>query len=88
MLVTEYLLKIPGLKILRVYGKRVEENEFPIPNSLKPRRKTQSKSELVSSEEIRSVALHHVIRKKSPGNTFAAELRNFELKFEIGRAHV
>ncbi|XP_022797854.1 uncharacterized protein LOC111336086, partial [Stylophora pistillata] len=61
--VTELLLKIPDLKVLRVYSDQVEQKEFPIPNKLKPARTTRSDDEMkISSDQIRSVSLHHVIR--------------------------
>ncbi|XP_044184435.1 uncharacterized protein LOC114957638 isoform X2 [Acropora millepora] len=61
--VTEYLMKIPSLKILRVYSDQVEQKEFPVPNTLKPARATRSDADLrITSEKVKSVSLHHVIR--------------------------
>ena len=70
-------MKIPFLKILRVYSDQIEQKEFPIPNKLKPARITRSEDELkMSSEKIRSVSLHHLIR--SGVCPYAEELRKFE----------
>lgn len=56
-------MKIPSLKILRVYSDQVEQNEFPIPNTLKPARASRSDADLkITSEKVKSVSLHHVIR--------------------------
>ena len=82
MSLPEYLLRIPGLKILRIYGDTVEQSEFPIPNKLQPGRKTRTKAELAVSPNLREIALHHVIRKKAPGNSFASKLQKFEERFE------
>lgn len=80
--VTELLLKIPDLKVLRVYSDQVEQKEFPIPNKLKPARTTRSDDEMkISSDQIRSVSLHHVIR--DPKCPYSEELR----KYEEGFAH-
>ena len=80
-LFTEYLLKIPNLKVLRVYSDQIEQKEFPVPNKLKPPRATRSEDELkISSEKIRCVSLHHVIR--GPECPFSQELRQFEEGFE------
>ena len=56
-------MKISNLKILRVYSGLVEQKEFPIPNTLKPARATRSDADLkITSEKVKSVSLHHVIR--------------------------
>ena len=73
-------MKIPSLKVLRVYSDQVEQKEFPIPNKLKPARITKSDDELkISSEKIRSVSLHHVIRR--PDCPYEQKLRQFEEGF-------
>ena len=73
-------MKIPFLKILRVYSDQIEQKEFPIPNKLKLARITRSEDELkMSSDMIRSVSLHHLIR--SCVCPYAKELRNFEESF-------
>ena len=84
-LFAEYLLKIPNLKVLRVYSDQIEQKEFPVPNKLKPPRPTRSEDELkISSEKIRCVSLHHVIRGlECP---FSQELRQFEEGFEQNKA--
>ena len=81
----EYLLKIPNLKILRVYSDQIEQKEFPVPNKLKPPRATRSADELkISSEKIRCVSLHHVIR--GPECPFSEDLRQYEEGFEQSKA--
>ncbi|XP_068761003.1 3'-5' exoribonuclease HELZ2-like isoform X3 [Montipora capricornis] len=81
--ITEYLMKIPSLKILRVYSEQVEQKEFPIPNTLKPARTTRSDDELKISGQVRSVSLHHVIR--SSRCPFGQDLRQFEEEFNAQR---
>ena len=78
-------MKIPNLKIIRVYSDQIEQKEFPVPNKLKPPRATRSEDELkISSEKIRCVSLHHVIR--GPECPFSQQLRRFEEEFEQSKA--
>ena len=71
---------MPDLKVLRVYSDQIEQKEFPIPNKLKPARTTRSDDELkISSDQIRSVSLHHVIR--GPECPHSEELRKYEEGF-------
>ena len=88
-------MKIPSLKILRVYSDQVEQKEFPIPNTLKPARATRSDAELkITNEKLKSVSLHHVIR--TPPCPYAKALRECEDEFaekektgqKIGKAEV
>ena len=73
-------MKIPIIKILRVYSDQVEQKEFPIPNTLKPARATRSDAELkITNEKLKSVSLHHVIRT-SPC-PYAKALRECEDEF-------
>ena len=55
----------------------VEQEEFPIPNQVKPPRPFASQEELRVPEILRTVALHHVIRdqKTSP---YAKQLKRYE----------
>ena len=77
-------MKIPSLKILRVYSDQVEQKEFPIPNTLKPARATRSDADLkITSEKVKSVSLHHVIRN-SPC-PYAQDLRECEERFSGAR---
>ena len=77
-------MKIPSLKILRVYSDQVEQKEFPIPNTLKPARATRSDADLkVTSEKVKSVSLHHVIR--SSVCPYAQDLREYEQGFAEAR---
>ena len=78
-------MKIPSLKILRVYSDQIEQKEFPIPNKLKPARITRSEDELkMSSEKIRSVSLHQLIR--SGVCPYAEELWKLEEGFAEDKA--
>ena len=77
-------MKIPRLKILRVYSDLVEQKEFPIPNALKPARATRSEADLkITSEKVKSVSLHHVIR--SSVCPHAQDLRECEEGFAEAR---
>lgn len=78
-------MRIPKLKILRVYSDQIEQREFPVPNKLKPPRTSRSDEELkISSDKIRRVSLHHVIR--GPECPFSQELRQYEEGFEQSKA--
>lgn len=79
------MLEIPQLKIIRVYGDRREEAEFPTPNRLRPlKRSTDDEDQTKTlNQELRKVSLHHVIR----GDTcpFALEIRAYDRKFAADR---
>ena len=79
------MLEIPELKIIRVYGDRKEEAEFPTPNRLKPLKQSTDDEDQTKTlnQELRKVSLHHVIR----GGTcpFASEIREYDLKFAADR---
>ena len=79
------MLKIPDLKIIRVYGDRREQAEFPIPNRRQPLKYSTDDNNQVSNDdtELKAVSLHHVIRR-SPC-PFAAELGEYERKFDEDR---
>ena len=78
-------MRIPNLKVLRVYSDQIEQREFPIPNKPKPPRATRSDEELkISSDKIRCVSLHHVIR--GPDCPYSQELRQFEEGFAQNKA--
>ena len=79
------MLKIPGLKIIRVYGDRREQAEFPIPNKRQPlKQSTDDETQILNEDnELKAVSLHHVIRKfPCP---FSAELGKYERKFDEDR---
>lgn len=79
------MLEIPELKIIRVYGDRKEEAEFPTPNRLKPLKHSTDDEDQTKTlnQELRKVSLHHVIR----GGTcpFASDIREYDLKFAADR---
>lgn len=77
--VAEYLMKIPSLQILRIYGNVIEEEKFPIPNQVKPTRKT---SPYGVSKNLKKVALHFVIRDKTKSPVYAGKLKEFEDNFK------
>lgn len=72
----EYLIDIPGIQILRVYGNVIEEEDFPIPNRVQQIRKTTNYK---VPEKLKRVALHMVIRDEN--SPFAEILKDWEDKF-------
>ena len=79
------MLKIPDLKIIRVYGDRREQAEFPIPNKRQPLKDSTDDNNQVSNDdnELKAVSLHRVIRRiPCP---FRAELEKYERKFDEDR---
>ena len=79
------MLQIPELKIIRVYGSRREQAEFPIPNKRQPLKISTDDENQISNEdnELKAVSLHHVIRRDPC--PFASELREYERKFDDDR---
>lgn len=71
---------IRGIKILRVYGNVIEQKKFPIPNQIRPTRPIASEEELRVPRNLRSIALHHVIRDKKT-SPYAKQLRSLERHF-------
>ena len=64
--------------IVRVYGRSIEAYDFPIPGkSFLSRRSTHNAK---ADEELRSVALHHLIRQK--GKPFAEEIKKYDTMFK------
>ena len=77
------MLQIPGIKILRVYGDRIEEEEYPIPNKRKPLKNAAEDEVKTLNKGLKAVSLHHVIRREDC--PFASELRDYEHKFAENR---
>ena len=79
------MLKIPGLKIIRVYGDRREQAEFPIPNKRQPLKNSTDDNSQISNEDIalKAISLHHAIRRAPC--PFASDLREYERKFDDDR---
>ena len=79
------MLQIPDLKIIRVYGDRKEEADFPTPNRLKPLKNSTDDEDQTntSDQEIKKVSLHHVIRENTC--PFASEIGKYEHKFAADR---
>ncbi len=78
------MLKIPQLKIIRVYGDRREQTEFPIPNKRRPLKYSTDEEDRISKDdELKAVSLHHIIRSDQCPS--ADELREYERKFKADR---
>ncbi|XP_028391339.1 helicase with zinc finger domain 2-like isoform X2 [Dendronephthya gigantea] len=78
--VARYLLKINGLKILRVYGQEIERKVFPVPEKIIEFRSRHVAAQLKADEDLQHVSLHHVIR--SDECPFAEELRGYDQDFK------
>ena len=70
----EYLLD-SEMKVLRVYGKTFEEEDFP--NPLKPK-SSQQKTEKRPSQRIAGITLHQIIRKSE--NEYSGIIKGFDEK--------
>ena len=78
----EYMIEVPGLKIIRVYSDRKEQAEFPIPNKRQSLKQSTDDGTGVP-EKLKNVSLHHIIRKYPC--PYADELEIYENKFEDDR---
>ena len=69
-------MKIKGIRILRVYGKVIEEEEFPVPNQVKSIRQTSVHK---VPKKLKPFSLHHVIRdeERSPKAPLLKEYQEF-----------
>ena len=74
-----YLLKINGLKILRIYGQEIEQKVFPVPDKITEFRSKLVAAQLKADEDLKNVSLHHVIRSNEC--PFAEELRDYDQEF-------
>lgn len=81
--VAEYMLQIPGLKIIRVYSDLKEQAEFSLPNKRRPLKFSSDDEAQISNEKLKGVSLHHVIR--ADPCPFASDLREYESKFDKDR---
>lgn len=75
----EYLKRIKGIDVLRIYGNVIEEEEFPIPTKVKQIRKTTIHQ---VPDNLKYISLHHVIRDENRSPK-AAELKGFEEGFAL-----
>ena len=75
-----YLMRIKGIKILRVYGNFIEQKRFPIPNQIQPTRPIASEQECRIPKNLRRIALHYVIREAET-SPYAIRLRRLENLF-------
>ena len=78
----EYMIKVPGLNIIRVYSDRKEQAEFPIPNKRQTLKQSTDDGTGIP-EKLKNVSLHHIIRKYPC--PYANELEMYENKFEYDR---
>ena len=78
--IAEYLMRIKGINILRVYGNFIEQKRFPIPNQIQPTRPIASEQELRIPENLKRIALHYVIRDEET-SPYANKLRRLESLF-------
>ena len=80
----DYLMKIPGLKILRIYGQEIERKEFPVPDIITEIRTLfglkRAPVQTKADEGLKDVSLHHVIR--SAECPFAEKLKTYDKKFK------
>ena len=69
-------MKIKGIRILRVYGNVIEEEEFPVPNQVKSIRQTSVHK---VPKKLKPFSLHHVIRdeERSPKALLLKEYDKF-----------
>lgn len=78
-------LRLPQLRILRVYSEKMERQVFPIPRDSAQttggRRGRQY--ELIDKDEHHDIALHHLIRKST--NPFHGQILNFDRRFMANR---
>lgn len=63
------------MKVLRVYGKIFEEEDFP--NPLKPK-SSQQKTEKRPSRRIAGITLHQIIR--TPENEYSGIIKGYDKK--------
>ncbi|KAJ8398571.1 hypothetical protein AAFF_G00420990 [Aldrovandia affinis] len=74
---TKQLLKLKGVKPLRIYSDQIEMLEFPYPGSdLKVCRK--SLREVKPNKALSSITMRYLIRKKDPLHPFSNEIRSFD----------
>ena len=76
-------MKIPDLKILRIYGQEIERKVFPVPDKVTLFRSKRVAVQLKADEDLKDVSLHHVIR--SAECPFAAMLKDYDEEFRTFR---
>ena len=73
-------MKIPGLKILRVYGQEIERKVFPVPDKITLFRSKRVSVQLKADEDLKDVSLHHVIRSRDC--PYAREIKDYDEEFK------
>ena len=73
-------MKIPDLKILRIYGQEIERKVFPVPDKVTLFRSKRVPVQLKADEDLKDVSLHHVIR--SAECPFAEMLKEYDEEFK------
>ena len=69
-------------KIIRVYSEVLENQVFPIPrDSLQGGSQKGRRYELITKDENKDIALHHIIRKD--GKKFSAKISEFDRRFAL-----
>ena len=69
------------MKILRIYGKEIEQKVFPVPDKINQFRSKRVSAQLKGDEELKDVSLHHVIRSAECVK-FAEELKKYDDEFK------
>ena len=75
-----YLIRIPDVKILRIYGQEIERKIFPVPDKVTLFRSKRVPVQLKADEDLKDVSLHHVIR--SAESPFAEMLKEYDEEFK------
>ena len=73
-------MKIPDVRILRIYGQEIERKIFPVPDKVTLFRSKRVPVQLKADEDLRDVSLHHVIR--STESPYAEMLKEYDEEFK------
>ena len=73
-------MRIPDVKILRIYGQEIERKIFPVPDKITLFGSKRVPVQLKADEDLRDVSLHHVIR--SAECPFAEMLKEYDEEFK------
>ena len=65
-------------KIVRIYGRSIEAVDFPIPGRSFSSKRSSLNAK--ADDELKSVALHHLIRQK--GKPYAEKINNYDRMFK------
>ena len=73
-------MKIPEVKILRIYGQEIERKDFPVPDKVTMFCSKHVPEQHEADEDLDNVALHRVIR--SAESPFAKMLAEYDKQFK------